>query len=170
MCTVGFDKAAILTYSCSRPDGLTTVQPNLVCFRPRPWTSKIHRSPRRSIDNYSLFSYHMNLSSWLERISVRITRILSPADNIRSRLARSAESAKRASCEATRAREASSCEATSPRIRQGAHSTAFEGTGVWRNVVFCRIFLHKSPLLIVGLFACLLFLLALCLILWFCRQ
>ena len=28
---IGFDKAAILTYSCSWPDGLTTIQLTLVC-------------------------------------------------------------------------------------------------------------------------------------------
>ena len=57
----------------------------------------------------------MNLRSWLEAQSGSI----SPADNIRSRLAGTARSAKRTSCEATRAREASSCEATSLRSRQG---------------------------------------------------
>jgi hypothetical protein len=64
--------------------------------------------------DYSLFSYNMNLRSWLEAQSGSI----SPADNIRSRLAGTARSAKRTSCKATRAREASGCEATSLRSRQ----------------------------------------------------
>ena len=57
----------------------------------------------------------MNPRSWLEAQSGSI----SPADNIGSRLAGTARSAKRTSCEATRAREASSCEATSLRNRHG---------------------------------------------------
>jgi hypothetical protein len=70
------------------------------------------------MNDYSLFSYNMNLRNWLEAQSGSI----SPADNIRSRPAGTARSAKRTSCEATRAREASSCEATSLRSRQGARS------------------------------------------------
>ena len=51
-----------------------------------------------------------------------------PSYNIKSQLARSAKSARRTSCEATRAREASSCEATSLRSRQGARSAASDRT------------------------------------------
>ena len=82
----------------------------------------------------------MNLRSWLEAQSGSI----SPAGNIRSRLAGTARSAKRTSCEATRAREASSCEATSLR-RQGARSavsghTACASNGLWAYLVFrCHI-------------------------------
>ena len=68
--------------------------------------------------DYSLFSYNTNLRNWLEVQSGSI----SPAENIRSRLAGTARSAERTSFEATRAREASSCEATSLRSRLRARS------------------------------------------------
>ena len=79
----------------------------------------------------------MNLRNWLEAQSGSI----SPADNIRSRPAGTARSAKRTSCEATRAREASSCEATSLRSRQGARSavsghTACASSGLWAYLLF----------------------------------
>ena len=69
----------------------------------------------RAIDNYSLFSYHMNLSSWLEfhRDPLQQT-ILGP--NWRT------------SCEATRA-----CEAASLHNRQGARSAISGHTACARS-------------------------------------
>ena len=97
------------------------------------------------------FSYNTNLRSWLEAQSGSI----SPADNIRSRLAGTARSAKRTSCEATSSCEASSCEATSLRSNKSAQQTgarsavsghtACASSGLWAYLLF-HLGTQKYPL------------------------